>query len=151
MPLDQAAAKTELRKFMDPKFFDYQGDAVSKQDSIEKAINAWKRALQKSCESISPSSTTLSSATEAFVTAAEGMHLDPSGAIFQAACASFATQLGNGMVGYTAIPPLAPFIPIGGDTSNAELSCDFKATQLVQWLKNGKATNIASGVVVSWS
>jgi hypothetical protein len=151
MALNQAAAKTELRKFMDRNFADYIGDAIDKQDSIDKAIISWKNAFEKCCEFISPASGSLSTALAAFEAAADGMYLDPAGAVFQAACAAFATQLGLGMTGYTATPPAEPFIPIGGDPSNAELSCDFKATQMVEWLKTGVATNIVTSTPESWS
>ena len=151
MALNQAAAKIELRKFMDRNFGDYIGDAIGKQDSIDKSIAAWKNAFEKCCEFISPASSTLTTALAEFETAANGMYLDPTGAVFQAACAAFATQLGLGMTGYTATPPAEPFIPTGGDPSNAELSCDFKVTQMVEWLKTGVATNIVTSTPESWS
>jgi hypothetical protein len=151
MALNQSDAKIELRKFMDRNFVDYIGDAIDKQDSIDKSIASWKNALEKCCEFISPASSTLIAALSAFESAAAAMYLDPTGAVFQAACEAFASTLGSGMAGYTATPPATPFIPAGGDPSNAELSCDFKAAQLVAWLKTGKATNIVTTVEEDWA
>ncbi len=153
--IDQGSAKAELQKFMDHDDTQYVGDATNTQAAIDNAINGWSSALFECAKNVVPTSTTASAAKSVFEVAAEGMHLDPTGAVFKAACSSFASALGAGMVGYTASPPPAmydPVIPPGHPgRSNAEQAADFFSQVLAAWLETGTATHNITGVTIPWS
>lgn len=153
--INQSGAKEELQKFMDRNYLNYGGDAADNQESADNAVEGWANALFEAAKNITPSSTTTSVAKDTFASSASGMESDPSGAVFQSACSSFASTLGGGMAGYTAVPPssmLDPSLPSGHPgEEDAEQAADFMATKLQSWLSMGTATNIATGVTIPWS
>ena len=155
--LDQAAAKTELRKLMDRKFKDFLGEVETRQQAIDRSIDQWANAWYECAKAVVPPTTSAQAAKAAFKTAAAGMYLDVSGAAFKAACAAFASALASGMVGapvpqWTVVPPTALFNPIGGSQTDAEQWCEFVSGQMVAWLATGTATLIAPpNTMVNWS
>lgn len=149
--LNQVNAKKELQKFNDPTYVDFIGKAATVAISIQNSIDGWANSLEKCCESISPISTSLEAAVDAFRAIAELMYADPTGGVFQAAVAGFCDVLGGGMTGYTTTSPPNPLIISGANPTNPELACDTMALQLVNYLKTGKAKNIITNVEENWS
>lgn len=147
--MNQPDAKIELQKFCDPEYSGYLGDVTSNAQAVDRAIDGWAEALEKAVTPISPASSTVAAAKAAFLAAAVGMYA--SGAVFSAAVAAFAAELGNGMSGYTATPPPTTFVPTSASPVH-ETACDQMSTQLVAWLATGTATLIAPPfTTVNWS
>ncbi len=156
--MNQPDAKKELQEFCDPKYSGYLGDVMSNAQAVDRAIDGWALALEKAVTPISPaiSPAALAGAVAAFKAAAVGMYA--SGAVFSAAVAAFAVQIGLGMnnpvlnppLGYTATPPAAIFIPTSASPVH-ETACDQMAAQLVAWLETGTATDNFTGNTVNWS
>lgn len=150
--LDASSAADELRAFLDPDFSGYLGDAPDKQTMIDRAIDQWAEALYKCARFVTPVSTASLAAKAAFQAAAVGMHLDVTGAVFQAACASFADTLGAGMVGYVATSPPGLFVPVGsGPITVASVACTFMAGQLAAWFATGTAINLSTTLTEPWA
>jgi hypothetical protein len=144
----------ELQKFCDRNYVDYVGDAPDNDAAVTQTKEGWAEALYIGARFVSPPSTTALAARAAFVTAALGMHLDPTGAVFQAAAAAFADELGQGMVdglsvvSYTAPPGL--LIPTGLPTDDAAASSAAMAASTIDWFETGTATPLI-GAPFAWS
>lgn len=156
--MNQPDAKKELQKFCDPDYSGYLGDVANNAQAVDRAIDGWAAALEKAVTPISPaiSPAALAGAVAAFRAAAVGMYA--SGAVFSAAVAAFATQIGLGManpvlnppLGYAAVPPPSIFIPTSASPVH-ETACDQMAAQLIAWLETGTATDNSTGDTVDWA
>lgn len=101
---------------------------------------------------IIPASTTVASAAATLETALKSAYAQPSAiAPTESAFTAFASTVGSGMAGFTAVPPSGPVGFATMDASTRSGAFEALADKIDTWLKTGTATPSGGGTTVFWS
>lgn len=120
----------------------------------------WSQAVNGYAASVVPVSTTSTVAAEAFKVVMLGMRAEAMNGvtIFKAAFTQYATILGAGMTpaGFTGTPPPTPIliesvVPLGLAGAPKEAIIAAWVTLIDSYFKTGIATNITTGVPITWT
>ena len=144
MAMNADAVKTELRKYADPEFADYMGDPPDSASAASRAVDQWAEGLFAGLKTVIPASTTASAAQRAFQAAASGMHLDPTGAVFQNALRTFGETLCGGMAGYTVVAQPALFVPASPPAGGHAIVIGFLAASVVAYFSRWQVQNLTT-------
>ena len=151
MAMDANGIKTELQKYADPEFAGYLGDPPDSATSAARAVDQWAEGLFEGLKTVVPGSTSAAAARTAFKAAAVGMHLDPTGAVFQNALQTFGEVLCGGMIGYAIEEKPALFIPAPPPPGAQSVAIDFLAGSVVAYFALWKVKNLTTETVVNLS
>lgn len=154
MPLLLPVLENELSKLMDktnPQFIGFPGN-------VPDVAENWSNAIYTYSQSIIPPSTTGSTAKNAMKSVLLGATAPGSFfPLFELSFTAFATQLGLGMSGFTAVPPPLPIILMAPMLA-IPLSESFNASRITvmasiidSWFRLGTATPIGGGSPIIWS
>jgi hypothetical protein len=161
MPLQSPLLVSELRKFMDKEYEQFQGfpKDPTHQNTQERFQNKWANAVFiYSGTQIFPPSTSGVQAREAMKkTLSKIDNTTLGGGIggLKDGLVAYVTQLGLGMQPtFTANPPQRSNLNLqvlSTPNNDASLVATQLATQIDSWFKTGTATNNTSGATVNWA
>lgn len=155
MPLNPSGLTSDLTSFFSDPPVTIVDDEVDLTASRSACAQEWADAAQAYASAIVPASTTVSAAAASLASSLAAAFALPSAAsAFDAAFLAFATTVGGGMAGFTAVPPTAPLniASLLSTTQSTHAAAASAFSSLIDtWMRTGTATPLPSGSPVNWS